>query len=122
MPNFKKELKKAKHFYFHIWRGNEKPCPAFSGEVVKVTREGWNHIRFGIRRYRSEVLRRLSLLAAAKYILETEYKIKHYRKQGKIEYWSLEAIVNKKLIRVIVRSVNPGHKYFFSVFVRKFIN
>lgn len=50
MPDFKKELKKAKEFYFKVWRGNEKPCPAFDGEIIEVTKAGWSHIVFSAKR------------------------------------------------------------------------
>lgn len=116
MPNFKKELKKAKHFYFNVWRGNEKPSPAFNGEIVKVTREGWNHTIFSLKRKKIEILLRLQILRIAKYLIENSDQYSEYRKVGDSEYWALEGSVNKKRIRVIIRSKNKGPKHFFSVF------
>lgn len=115
---FKKEVEKAKHFYFKIWRGNEKPCPAFRGEVIKVTRAGWNHIRFSENRDIEEVIPRLKLLQVAKRIIEGQSQISDYRKIGDIEYWALENSNLNKGVRVIVRSKDCKHKYFFSVFTK----
>lgn len=119
MPNFKKEIGKAKHFYFNIWRGNEKPCPAFSGEVVRASQAGWKHIRYSDRRNKKQVIPRLKLLPAAKLIIEGQTNYNEYRKVGKYEYWSIEDFINGKRVRFVIRSINCGPKHFFSVFVIK---
>lgn len=117
--SFKKQVNDAKHFYFNVWRGSEKPCPAFGGEVVKVTRAGWNHILFSPKRESLEMLRRLRLLPCAKRMIENAKIVKEYRREGEVEYWSIEEVIEKKKIRVVVRSKNGGPKHFFSVFMKK---
>jgi len=119
MSNSKKELKKAKHFYFNVWRGNEGPCPAFNGEIIQITRAGWNHLLFSPKRDSAEMFRRLDLLPCARRIIESAREVKEYRRDGEVEYWSLERIVKGRKIRVIIRSVKGGPKQFFSVFIKK---
>lgn len=119
MQSFKKELKKAKHFYFNIWRGNEKPCPAFNKEIVKVGQAGWRHIKYSDKRNKKEVIPRLQLLPTAKYILENQVTFRERRKVANYEYWSLEEMVGADRVRVVIRSINKGPKHFFSVFIVK---
>ena len=119
MSNFKKELQKAKNFYFNIWRGNEKPSPAFNGEIVKAGRAGWKHLRYSDRRNSKEILPRLRLLPIAKTIIETQNEIKNYRRVDNVEYWALEDMVNGRRIRVIIRATGNKEKHFFSVFSKR---
>ncbi|MDP4008141.1 MAG: hypothetical protein Q8P68_03025 [Candidatus Peregrinibacteria bacterium] len=118
MQDFKKELKEAKEFYFNVWRGHEKPCPAFDGEVVRITRAGWGHIRFSENRDIKEIIPRLKLLKVAKRIIESQSRIVDYRQVEDLEYWALENFKFGKGVRVIIRSRDKKHKYFFSVFVK----
>lgn len=40
----------AKEFYFNKWSEEPPKCPAFEGEIVNITREGWEHTVKLIRR------------------------------------------------------------------------
>lgn len=116
MSNFKKAIKKAKQYYFEIWKGNEKPSPAFNTEIIKVTKAGWNHIVFSSRRNASEIVERLSYIKNARELIERSAFIQNYRKVGAAEYWELQGMFGKVVVRTIIRSINLGEKHIFSVF------
>lgn len=118
MVKLKQVQAKAEKFYFQKWRGKEKPSPAFDGEIVQVTRSGWNHINKDKRRSKSEILSRLDLLRTAKRILETKRTFDKYKKVGKFEFWSLRSVVKGKVVRVVIRSsIESKIKHFYSVFI-----
>ena len=117
MVKLKQVQDRAKKFYFEQWQGNERPSPAFGGEIVRVGRSGWRHIIYDKKRSKSEVLSRLALLKEAKIILETKRTFDNYGRKGNFEFWALRSVVKGKTIRVIVRSFDGNEKRFFSVFV-----
>ncbi len=107
--------KLAKEFYFNNWSKNPPRCQAFGGEIINITREGWEHITHDEVKTKTDILGRLFVLERAKFLLETtssflkrEYKEKYY-------YWIFEKIVNDVKIKVIVRSVGSKPKHFLSV-------
>ena len=114
--SYKKEIYKLKYFYFKIWRGNERPSPAFNNEIVKITWSGWRHITCSPKRSRCEVLERTKLLMYAKQLLEESTFIQTYRQEENIEYWSLQGLFNDIPVRAIVRSKNKGVKHLYSIF------
>ena len=115
---FKYAKKLAKDFYFNEWAKTSPKCLAFDGEVVHITREGWEHVAHLRKRTRFEVLGRLLVLERAKKLLETATVFQDYRKTNGVEYWCLGAVIGEIKIRVIVRSVDGGQKHFLSV-IRK---
>lgn len=121
--NFNDTVEKYEEYYFHKWRGNEKPAPAFDNEIVKATRSGWKHIRYarGRQRNKLEISKRLGLLPVVRRIIETRRKINEYRRQGRYEYWTYVSKQKGKSIKVVVRAALKGesHKHFYSVFKMK---
>lgn len=115
---FKYAKKLAKDFYFNDWARTSSKCPAFDGEVVHITREGWEHVVHLRKRTRFEVLGRLLVLERARRLLETATVFQDYRKTDGVEYWCLGAVIGDMKIRVIVRSISEGPKHFLSV-IRK---
>jgi len=119
---FKFAKQKAKEFYFRNWAKNPPVCPAFDGEVVNITREGWEHTIKEIRRTKMDVLGRLFILERAKKLLaEAALYQDHTEKiinQQLHEYWVFYAILDEISIKVIVRSIAKGSKHFLSV-IRK---
>ena len=97
-------------------------CPAFSGAKVTFTSRGFNHLFYeGPMKARpaKEAESRILLLPRALKVLrkltfwQEERKIQH---KGKIiHYWSLEAVVDGRRIKVIVRQKGTGQKCFWSV-------
>ena len=91
----------------------------FGGEVVHITREGWEHIIDDTARTRNDVLGRLFTLERAKKLLEEAAAFQDHRERTdlpqKVEYWMFEAVVAEVKIRVVVRSIAGGQKHFLSV-------
>lgn len=115
---FKYAKKLAKDFYFNDWAKSPPKCLAFDGEVVHITREGWEHLVHLRKRTRFELLGRLFVLERAKKLLETATVFQDYCKIKNSEYWCLGAVIGEMKIRVIIRSIDGGQKHFFSV-IRK---
>lgn len=107
--------KKAKEFYFKIWVQNFPRCPAFGGEVVYITREGWEHIIDDTGRTKSDVLGRLFVLERAKELLETATIFVTQEERKEKLYWIFDGVVADVRIKVVVRSINNGPKHFLTV-------
>lgn len=114
--SFKKEIHQFKYFYFEIWRGSEKPSPAFNNEIIKITWAGWRHVTSSPKRGRHEVVERIRLLVFAKKLIEESTFIQTYRQEGNIEYWSIQGLFNNQPVRVVIRAKDKGLKHFYSVF------
>jgi hypothetical protein len=71
------------------------------------------------RRHDYQQKRRLELLKHAPGIIRDSSRAIEYRNivssEGFIKFWSFEKSFNSKLITVIVRQINAGHKQFFSI-------
>ena len=115
---FRYAKKLAKEFYFKNWKKNPPRCPAFKGEVIHISRIGWEHIVHDEAKTRMDILGRIFILERAKKLLETASQFQDYEKRGEIEYWAFNAIVQDIKIRVIVRRVREEEKHFLSV-IRK---
>jgi len=108
---------KAEIFYFKKWRGKEKTAPAFN-EIVLISRAGWEHIVFQKKRSKAEQLRRLETLPLAKKLLETSTTYQEERSKGEAQYFAIVGFVERKRIKVVVRSKGKnGKKYLYSVIV-----
>lgn len=114
--NYAKKL--ARDFYFEVWSKSPPHCPAFDGEVIHVSREGWEHLALFHKRTRFELLGRFFVLERAKHLLETATHFQQHIRRGEVEFWSFEAEVEGVSLKVIVRSIRGGPKHFYSV-VRK---
>lgn len=116
---FKYAKQTAKEFYFQEWASNPPKCPAFDGEIVHITREGWEHVVTTIRRTKMDVLGRLFVLERTKKMLEESTTFQDYQKatdqKCKAEYWIFYGIVADVNIKIIVRSIKGGPKHFLSV-------
>ena len=111
--NYVKKL--ARDFYFNLWAKNPPRCPAFNGEIVNITREGWEHITHDERKTKTDILGRLFVLERAKKLLEktTIFSEKHTR--DKKEYWVFDGVIDGVRLRVVVRSVEGKPKHFLTV-------
>lgn len=115
MASVKEIIKKAKNYYFNLWRGHEKICPAF-GEKVYLTRLGWNHIAHHPRRTLVDKIIRLRKLSLAREVLETATTYQTLKKQKKFYLYGFQAIKEDTRIKVVVASKNEGsRKVLFSV-------
>lgn len=112
---FKYAKQIAKEFYFKEWTPNPPKCPAFDGEIVHITREGWEHIIDETARTKTDVLGRLFVLERAKALLEKATTFSEQHKRNKKEYWVFDSVINKIRLRVIVRSIENNPKHFLTV-------
>ena len=110
--------KLAQEYYFKTWSKRPPHCPAFGGESIHISREGWEHLALFHKRTRFELLGRFFALERAKQLLETATHFQDHTHRGEVEFWSFEAEVDGAKIKVIVRSVHGGSKHFYSV-IRK---
>ena len=124
------EKQKAKILYFQIGR---VWCPAL-GDYVSFNREGFRHLirKQGTLRSPDEQSRRLALIPYVKEILEKSLVVAEYRTEQRIvivrthgnkkieaaqmNFWSLKAEHNGKIITVVIRQSPGGIKHFLSVF------
>lgn len=119
---FKFAKKTAKEFYFKIWAKNPPKCSAFDGEIIYITREGWEHTIKIIRRTKMDVLGRLFVLERAKLFLDEARLFQDHTEKiinKKLhEYWIFEGIIEEVSVKVVIRSIAKGQKHFLSV-IRK---
>lgn len=105
-------------FYDH-WRSSGSKSPAFKGEMIYVTRIGWDHL-VDPRKHRTtkEKIRRFEALPLAKKLLEMSTTFQEYRQDHGISFWAFQATLDGKKIKVIVSAKNKK-KCFLSVIVFK---
>ena len=122
MASVKKQIEKAKKYYFEEWRGSEKICPAF-GEKVFLTRLGWYHIAIHPRRLFVDKLIRLKNLGLARSVLEKSTTFQTQTRRGNIYYYCIRAIEGNKIVKVIVTSKGKkGKKLLYSVMFKSLKN
>lgn len=99
------------------WSGNEKPSPAFSGQIVHITEDA---IRYAGEKNRTESnqLRRLKQFKNAKTILETTKYVDEMREEsdGVKRFGLVGKMSDGTVLRVVVEEKNQGGKRFLSVF------
>ena len=66
---FKYAKQLAREFYFGVWAKTPPRCPAFGGETVSITREGWEHITHEEGKTKTDIMGRLFMLERAKRLL-----------------------------------------------------
>jgi len=107
--------REARRFYFQVWRKDQKPCPAFNGEVVRITRVGWDHLLTAKHRTKLDLFGRFFVLERAKHLLETCTQFQEYEQRGNEEFWVIIDVVDQVKVKVVVRSIKQGPKHFYSV-------
>lgn len=113
------KLKKEAWQYYQTWMKEKTYCGSLKQEVL-ITKEGWNHIIKGSsrrRRHVKDLVNKLKLLKAAKYIIKASDQCKvDKRKDG--TYIMLEGTVSsmqRQKIRVILKKKEKGDYNFYSV-------
>jgi len=132
---YKKSKQLAKEIYSKI--GNIS-CPAFNGEMIHFTSDGFTHlIRKGrTLRTENEQKRRFSLIPYIKDIIknpnvkvtfrQTEEKYRVNRDGKNIpmtsiaKFWTFHAQANGSKVRVVIRQIGPRQKEFQSVMFDEF--
>lgn len=129
------EYHKIRGYTLNLYNQRESiRCPALNNEIVHFTSEGFNHLMYkGDRseRDKSVQILKFNLLPRALEIisLSTTYQeydegIKSVRKNkykkiifesAIVKYWGLIAIIRNRRVKVIIRQIGNGQKYFWSV-------
>lgn len=115
---FKHAKKLARNFYFNIWSKNPPKCSAFNGEIIHISRVGWEHIMYDEAKTCMDVLGRIFVLERTKKLLEIAQQFQNYEKRNGIEYWAFDAVVRNVKVRAIIESISGKEKHFLSV-IRK---
>ncbi|MCX6789150.1 MAG: hypothetical protein NTZ42_00875 [Candidatus Gribaldobacteria bacterium] len=115
---FKFAKKTAKDFYFKIWAKNPPKCPAFDGEMIHISRYGWEHLTRLRKRTKFELLGRLFVLERARELLETSLHFQLHVQRKDMDFWIFEAEVEGVRLKVVVRSIQGDERHFYSV-IRK---
>jgi hypothetical protein len=126
---YEKTKKLAKKIYSKIGR---IPCPAFDGELISFTSDGFNHlIRKGrIPRTRNEQKRRFALIPYAEEIIknpqaitfrttEEKYNVNRHGKNilvtSTANFWTFHAKIKECNIKLVIRQIHHGQKQFQSI-------
>ncbi len=116
MKKYKEQIKKI----FDETKGVRSP--AFPNEKVIFNAKGINHLIYKgnrSRREQSRILTNIRLLPRAikvlKLMVYPQEETSYTRDGIKYKFWTFEAVVNKRRIKVIVRQVGRGRKHFWSV-------
>jgi len=118
MSDLKSTIEKARQYYFHEWRGNEKISPAF-GEIVYVTRVGWDHIVLHKRRLIVDKVIRLRKLPLAREVLESATTYQTVQTKGAYMLYGIKAIKGETVVKVVVsQKIGSSKKVLFSVMFR----
>lgn len=128
--DFEKVRNEAEKFYDTI---GEVKCPCF-GEKVAFNAMGLKHLKFKsdqVARMRSDQYPRLKLLPLAPEVIKLSrtvqgiWETKHFeriRTQNKTEtvlkpviYYEFIAVIEKVRIKVIIKEIDSGQKFFWSI-------
>ncbi|KKQ66698.1 MAG: hypothetical protein US86_C0004G0016 [Candidatus Daviesbacteria bacterium GW2011_GWA2_38_24] len=116
MTKFKDELKKIFN------RNKEIICPAFPNEKIVFNAKGINHLIYKGGRSRREMSRietNIRLLPSAIKVLKLmplAQEETYYIREGiKYQFWTFEAVIDNRRIKVIIRQAGKGKKHFWSV-------
>ena len=116
MTKYKNQIKK-------IFDSNKEiACPAFPNEKITFNAKGINHLIYkGSRSHReqSRIETNIRLLPSAIKVLKVmvypQEETSYTREGVKYKFWTFEAVVDNRRIKVIVRQVGNGKKHFWSV-------
>lgn len=116
MRKFKDQIKKI----FDATK--EVRCPAFPDEKVVFNAKGINHLIYKgnrSRREQSRIQTNIRLLPSAIKVLKVmvypQEETSYLRVGVNYKFWTFEAVVDNRRIKVIVRQVGNGKKHFWSV-------
>ena len=113
---FKVVAEIARAYYFATLTSWDPIAPALNNERISISEEGWHHLHHKARS-RGEMLTRYFALPKAAALLASKEARVTYEPggDGVSEFWSLYGTVDDVQVKVVVRSVNKGPKYFYSV-------
>lgn len=116
MNTYKKQIKTI------FDQNKEISCPVFPNEKVILNAKGINHLIYKGNRSRREterILTNIRLLPSAikvlKYATFLQEESDYIKDDIKYFFWTFEAVVDSRRIKVIVRQIGKGKKHFWSV-------
>jgi hypothetical protein len=113
---FQKEIEKAKGIYFS-WP-EKIYCPALAADV-KITRYAWEHIVKNEDRTKNQIYFRAKNFIQGRKLIETINKYQNHtiksHDSGENHFWLLQGVVDKCLIKVVIRQSGNQPKQFFSL-------
>ena len=116
MSKFKDKIKKI----FDATK--EVRCPAFPDEKIVFNAKGINHLIYKgdrSRREQSRIQTNIRLLPSAIKVLKAmaypQEETSYLRVGVNYKFWTFEAVVDNRRIKVIIRQVGNGKKHFWSV-------
>ncbi len=116
MTKYKDQIKKI------FDKNKEIFCPAFPKEKIIFNAKGINHLIYKGGRSRRELSRietNIRLLPSAINVLKVmplaQEETFYTRKDKKYQFWTFEAVIDNRRIKVIIRQVGRGIKHFWSV-------
>lgn len=106
----------AKDYYFKILKKNTLLLSVSNNEPVNISREGWSHLHQKARSRMEMLSRYFALLKIPAILNSKDCRCIHEKgRDGNSEFWVLHGTVDDVMTKVIIRSVNGGHKHFYSV-------
>lgn len=93
-------------------------CP-FLNDYVYFNSSGFRHLIFRHWRKRRTIHQqylRFKFLPLAPQILSKSHTLQEYREKGKFKYYGFVSIIGKVRLKIIVKQINGGIKFFYSLF------
>lgn len=117
-PEQKQIINKYKKYYKSI--GSIK-CSYFDNEEIIFNKIGFNHLirKGGEFRSFKDQMRRLVLLKYSVEILQGNYVEVEFRSNKELKnayFWCFKTRINGKYMKLIIRQIELGRKYFFDIF------
>jgi hypothetical protein len=103
-------------------QNKEITCPVFPNEKIILNAKGINHLIYKGNRSRREterILTNIRLLPSAikvlKFMAFAQEESFYIKDNITYRFWTFEAVVEERRIKVIVRQIGKGKKHFWSV-------
>ena len=117
MPiDYKHEIIKARDYYFSLPK--EVFCRCV-GEDILLTRIGWDHLVNNKKRNLKQTYRRVKHIYLVKSILEEmpyfQVHSVRYKDIHEHKYWSIQAVLSKACIEIVIRQTGNQQKHFYSL-------
>jgi hypothetical protein len=112
---FKRVQTQARRFYFKVLGPWDPTVPALNDKVV-ISEAGWYHLHHKARNKFEMLTRYFAIPKITVMFSDPNVHVSHTKgNDGASEFWALQANVDGVETKIVVRSINGGHKHFYSV-------
>lgn len=112
---FNRVRTQARRFYFKII-GSWNPVVSVLDDKVVISETGWYHLHHKARSKVDMLTRYFALPKIVILFSSPDVHVSHSKgNDGSSEFWVLQGTVDGVETKVVVRSINGGHKHFYSV-------